>query len=154
MKRTSPILLCCLWLLPASSIGQEQSIDLSITADNSIIDVRGERDFNMGRASAIRLKSFQHHLILNFDSTPLRGRSVISARLRYAQKDHDFPRVTISTIQAPWGEGDSTGFRESEGGSTYNHARHPGTPWAWPGSRFPDVVYGNSFSLMVDADSR
>ena len=64
MKRTSPILLCCLWLLPASSIGQEQSIDLSITADNSIIDVRGERDFNMGRASAIRLKSFQHHLIL------------------------------------------------------------------------------------------
>ena len=76
-----------------------------------------------------------------------------SATLYYAKRDGVIPAVTMSTIQAPWGEGTSPSFEVSEGGSTYNNARHPDTPWAWPGSHFPDVVYGNGHSLMHQADS-
>ena len=59
------LFLCLVWVTP-SFVGAQQvpTVDVPITADNSIIDTRSERDFNMGAASSIRLKSFQHHLIL------------------------------------------------------------------------------------------
>ncbi len=131
-----------------------QPVRLAVTADNSIIDVGGERDFNMGAVGAIRLKSYQHHLVLKFDTAPLAGRTVLSARLRYAQNQHALRRVTVSTIQGDWAEGDSGGFGESDAGSTYNHAVHGArTAWAWPGSTFPDVVYGNANSLTSESDA-
>jgi len=133
-----------------------QTIQLPVTADNSIIDVNGERDFNMGKTTALRLKSFQHHLILKFDHTALAGKTVTKAWLRYAPRDFLLNRVTLSTIQSDWGEGDSPGFAESVGGSTFNHAFHgaapeDSVPWAWHGSQFPDVVYGNSHALMNES---
>ncbi len=144
-------------LLPAAASAQQETVRLDVTADNSIIDVRSERDFNMGATSGIRVKSYQHHLILKVDTAPLAGRTVTSARLRYAQRDHALRRVTISTIQADWEEGTGTTFAETFGGSTYNEAVHGATPaesrpWAWPGSAFPDVVYGNSVSLLGESD--
>ncbi len=136
-------------VLPASAWAQAEVLQLPITADNSIIDVNGERDFNMGAARSLRVKSFQHHLIARFDAAPLAGRTVRRATLVYganAQAD-SISRVSVSTIQADWGEGDSGGFAQSAGGSTFNHARHPDTPWSWPGSTFANVAYGNSHSL-------
>ncbi len=99
MQWFNRIFLCCLWLIPTWAGAQVEPTDLAITADNSIVDTGSERDVNMGAATSIRLKSCQHHLILAFDTTPLMGRSIVSARLRYAQKDHDFPRVPI---RGPW----------------------------------------------------
>ena len=155
MRNRAPYALVVL-LAAAPAPAQETTVRLAITADNSIIDVGPERGFNMGAATGLRLKSFQHHLVLRFDTAPLQGRTVTSARLRYARRDHVLQRVTVSTIQADWGEGQSGGFAESVGGSTYLSARHgatpeAATPWAWPGSSFPDVVYGNSYSLMSES---
>ena len=141
MRLINILFFCAFWFVPQWAVAQLETVDVPITADNSIIDVGVEHDFNMGTASSIRLKSFQHHLILNFDTEQLQGWSVRSARLRYSKGNESFPRVSISTIQGPWAEGDSSGFGISEGGSTFNNAQHPDTPWAWPGSHFPDVVH-------------
>ncbi len=142
--------------LLALSPAAAQTIQVPVTADNSIIDVKGERDLNMGKASSLRIKSFQHHLILKLDTTALQGKTVTSARLRYTPLKFTLNRVSVSTIQGDWGEGDSGGFAKSVGGSTYDsgfHANDGGTPWAWPGSHFPDVVYGNAFSLQTESTS-
>ena len=148
-------IVVALALLPVCVVAQ--TIQVPVTADNSIIDVQGERDYNMGKVTGPRIKSFQHHLILKFDTSELQGKTVKKAWLRYAPRDFLLNRVTLSTIQADWGEGDSGGFAESVGGSTYNNAFHgatpaESTPWAWQGSHFPDVAYGNSHSLTNESD--
>jgi len=80
---------------------------------------------------------------------------VTSASLYYceAAAQQAIPHVTVSTIQADWGEGTSSGWATSEGGSCYNYAKYYAAAgsrinWSWSGSRFPDVAYGNSYSLV------
>ena len=41
----------------------------------------------MGAVTGLRLKTFQHHLVLKFDTAPLQGRSVLGAWLRYMPRD-------------------------------------------------------------------
>lgn len=148
------ILIVTLLIIPSLPIFAEQTNVLSIVADNSIIDVNGERDYNMGAVSSIRMKAFQHHVALKFDATVLKGRRPTSARLIYYEGNgDDLDHITISTIQGDWSEGASRGFATSEGGSCFNYAEYAvdeahRIPWAWPGSTFPDVVYGNSHSLV------
>ncbi len=130
---------------------------LSISADNSIVDNSSERSVNMGGASSIRLKTYQHHLILNADTSAISGRKVVGATLRYRRNSQTLEHVTVSSIQGDWVEGTSGGFSTQEGSSCFLASEyHADTntliPWSFPGSRFVDVVYGNGNSLMGFSD--
>lgn len=151
-------LLCGALLLAGGA--RAQTTNLFLSADNSLIDVEGERDYNMGAVSAIRLKAFQHHVVLKFPTAGFTNKMVSAARLRfYEGNSEELTHVTVSTVQGDWNEGTSGGFATSEGGSCFNYARWSANsntivPWAWPGSKFPDVAYGNGFSLLNHADTQ
>jgi hypothetical protein len=153
------IVIITLALISVVVARSDQTNVVHVTADNSIIDVKGERDFNMGAVSRIWLKAFQHHVILKFDTSALTNRIPTSASLVYYESnDNELDHVTISTIQADWREGASDRFAVSEGGSCFNYARYSAVeanrvPWTWPGSKFPEVVYGNAFSLVDYCDT-
>lgn len=143
--------ICGAALLCSSAYAQ--TVKLPVTADNSIVDVNKERSVNMGAASRLRLKAFQHHLALKVDSSGLAGKKVVKATLRYRKGSETLDHVTLSTIQGDWTEGTSTGFSTETGSSCFLAAKYDAdakqvTPWAFPGSRFVDVVYGNGHSLL------
>ena len=149
------ILPICL-LLSAPVLAQQ--VSLPITADNSIVDNDGERSVNMGAATSLRLKAFQHHLVLKVDTAGMDGKKAIAAVLRYRRNSETLEHVTVSSIQGDWVEGDSAGFNTVAGTSCFLAAQYDQDPsglipWSFPGSRFVDVVYGNGFSIMGTSDS-
>ena len=146
------LLLC----LGGSASAGEYS--LPITADNSIVDYNGERDVNMGAASSLRLKVHQHHLVVKVDTSAVGDEQVVAATLRYRPNSETLGHVTISTVQGDWVEGTSGGFNVEEGSSCFLGAGYSSdaasmVPWSFPGSRFPDVVYGNGQSLLGQSES-
>ncbi|MBN1673103.1 MAG: hypothetical protein JXR37_18800 [Kiritimatiellae bacterium] len=155
IRKASPYVALAAWLAACGACVAQALVSTNfVTADNSIIDVDGERDYNMGAVSSIRLKTFQHHVVLKFDTSALSNRVVTGASL-YAYEDNadELEHITVSTIQADWNEGTSGGFATSEGGSCLHYAAWSATEsnrvaWAWPGSRFPDVAYGNAYARL------
>ena len=135
-----------------TGVVQANSI-LPVTADNSIVDYSSERNVNMGGTTSIRLKSYQHHLILDTDTSSVSGRKIVGATLRYAINSNELEHVTVSSIQGDWVEGTSRKFDPQEGASCFLAAEyHVDTedivPWSFPGSRYVDVVYGNGNSIL------
>ena len=121
-----------------------ETIRLPATRDNSIVLVRGEEALNQGRNSRIRIKGNQHLVVLGFDTSALRGRLVESATLVCAKAEENISQVTVSTVQCDWRETKSSsltsGIQKADG-------------WGAPGTRFPAVTGGNSFSLVCHAKS-
>lgn len=54
-------------LIGGPAVGADYA--LPVTGDNSIVDVNGERDVNMGAATSLRLKAHQHHLVVRVDAS-------------------------------------------------------------------------------------
>jgi hypothetical protein len=121
-----------------------EPVRIPATKDNSIVLVDSEWSANAGSAGRIRIKGNQHLVAMDFDWSSLKGKVVASAELVCFRADETIPGLTISTIQAPWNEMKSNAL--SSGLNTDG--------WAWPGSRFPSVVGGNSFSLPCQSPSR
>lgn len=103
----------------------------------------------------IRVKAWQHFMLLKFDLSPIAGWRIDAARLRLhlARPDHMLWRVGISTITGDWAEGEGRGEKVA-GGCTFLRAVAPDTFWAGPGSDFTDVVFGNGGSFMRYATPR
>ena len=113
-------------------------IDLPATRDNSIVLVDGEWSQNAGEQGRIRIKGNQHIVAMAFDTKGIAGRRVRSARLLCYPAEQKITGVTLSTIAAPWEESRSSGL-------TSGHEKFEG--WGTPGTRFPAVAGGNSFTL-------
>jgi len=140
-------------LLGGSGAVRAQTLKLPVTADNSIIDVKKERSYNRGAVTAIRLKTYQHHLVVKVDTSQLAGKKVTKATLRYRKAASTLDHVTVSSIQGDWVEGKSKTFATDVGSSCFLAAQYNSdaaklVPWSFPGSRFVDVVYGNGHSLV------
>lgn len=122
----------------------QQSAQLSVIKDNSIVIYPGEEKINAGKQNQIRIKGNQHLVALSFDTAPLKGKKVKSATLICYQGDKKIDHVTISTIQSDWDEYKScaltSGMQDKSG-------------WGEEGSRFPSVTDGNSFSLVCQSPS-
>jgi hypothetical protein len=113
-------------------------IDIPVTGDNSIVLVDGEWSENSGTQGRIRIKGNQHIVAMAFDTKAITGKRVRSARLLCDPANQNLSGVTLSTIAAPWHESRSTGL-------TSGHGSFEG--WGTPGTRFPAVIGGNSFTL-------
>ncbi len=130
-------------LLVTAGIAAEP-VRIPAIKDNSIVLVDNEWTDNAGSAGRIRIKGNQHLVAMNFDWSSLKDKLVASAELVCFRSDESIAGLTISTIQAPWDEMKSNAL---------SSGINP-DGWAWPGSRFPSVAGGNSFSLLCQVPSR
>ncbi|MBC7288064.1 MAG: hypothetical protein H5T86_08505 [Armatimonadetes bacterium] len=127
-----------------------EQVRLSVIADTSLQAHETEREFNSGASSVIRIKAWQHFMLLKCDLSPIRGWRIDSARLylHLARPDHCLWRVGLSTITSDWREGTGTGSQQAVNGCSFYRAIAPDVVWAWPDSDFIDVAFGLGGSFM------
>lgn len=124
-------------------------VRLAVTADTSLQAHEAEVNLNSGASSVIRIKGWQHFLLLEFDLRSVEGSRAGRARLylHLARPEHALWRVGLSTITSQWREG--TGRSEAvDGGCTFLRASAPDLWWAGPGSDFTDVSLGSGGSVV------
>jgi hypothetical protein len=122
-----------------------EQLRIPVVADNSIVLHHAELDINQGRNSQIRIKGNQHIVAMNFDWSALKGLTVKRATLVCRKGRVEIAGLTISTIQSPWNESQSTAL--TSGVSAFKG-------WGWPGGLFPALCGGNSFSRLCQSPSR
>jgi hypothetical protein len=131
-----------------------RSLRLPDIRDMWVSNVGNEADANLGGASRLKLKSTQEQSLIDFDPYSIRGQVVESAALhiRLTGKER-LRRVTVSTLAADWVEGTSSRYRSQRGSSTFNARQYPDVPWAYPGSDFTAVAFGEGGTVWGMADA-
>ncbi|MCX7599400.1 MAG: hypothetical protein N2512_11145 [Armatimonadetes bacterium] len=132
-----------------------EEVRLPVVADTSLQAHEAELELNSGGSTVIRIKAWQHFMLLKFDLSAIGDWRVDRARLRLhlARPDHMLWRVGLSTVTADWAEG--TGRSDKvDGGCTFLRAVAPDTFWAGPDSDFTDVAFGNGGSFVRYATPR
>src|SRR5438132_13563402 len=147
------ILAALILLLPAQTSSSPETLRLPCIADTMLSTSHGEERLNGGGRSNLRLKSIEDLAILDFDVTPLRGRSVEEARLFiFPTGPHKLRSIGISTIATPWKEGAGTGTPAGAGEATFMEAAHGERSWGAPGSDFYAASFGRGGSLWASRD--
>ncbi len=122
----------------------DETAQLPVVRDNSIVIYPDEENINAGKQEQIRIKGNQHLVAMAFDTSAIKGKQVKFATLVCYQGDKKIDHVAISTIQADWDEYKSnaltSGMQDEEG-------------WGVPETRFPAVTGGNSNSLVCTSYS-
>ncbi len=151
----SAVVFCLLAALGAGLVWADQA-RLRDIADTSLQAFEAEREFNSGAASVIRIKAWQHFMLVKFDLAPIRGWRIDRARLylHLARPQHCLWRVGISTITSDWKEGTGHGGEKAVNGCSFYRAVAPDVFWAGPGSDFTDVAFGLGGSFMSYAKPR
>ena len=146
-------LAALLLLLSTQSASSPEPLRLPCTADTMLSMSHGEERLNGGGRSTLRLKAIEDLAILNFDVAPLKGRSVLEARLfLYPVGPHKLRSIGISTIATPWNEGQGSGKPAEPGEATFMEAAHGERPWGAPGSDFYAASYGRGGSIWAARD--
>jgi len=154
VSKTGRLILSVSLLIAASGATLAgQPYTLPCIADAAMNGHSGEKDFNYGAATRMRLKDYQGIPFLQFDFSAVRGMRAVSCTLFVKSSDGQFAFCTdiISTIAAPWYEGTSTGSYQ-DGASTYTRRVWPDSLWAGMGSDARSVINGDNGSL-VNTDS-
>ena len=126
-------------------------VKMPSTADIWLSDANAkERQSSSGKARRFKLKSIQEMAAIRFNTEPVRGKEILSARLYLHCKgniDH-LKYIRLSTITQDWEEGNSSRDYGKASGATFEFAdANSGKPWAWPGSDFTDVSFSSGNSL-------
>src|SRR5436190_1122942 len=149
MRILAPILV----FLATQSAPASQPLRLPCIADTMLSTSHGEEGLNGGGRSNLRLKAIEDLAILDFDVTPLKGRTVEEARLfLYPTGPHKLRSLGISTIATPWKEGAGSGKPAEPGEATFMEAAHGERPWGAAGSDFYAASYGRGGSFWAARD--
>jgi hypothetical protein len=114
-------------------------------ADTSICCHKKERRINAGGDERVKVKGIENFLLLDFDATAIRGKTVRSAVLhvRNAREKPMLRLVGVSTVATPWREGGGREHAEAgEGESCFESPELGRRTWAGPGSSFLEAVFG------------
>jgi len=147
MGRTwiAALLLGALAAVPCSG----ETLRLECTADTSICIYPSEQSHNHGGKSRLRVKGNEHILLMKFDTSPLGGRAVRSARLFFRPAGAvQLKTMGLSMVMEDWREGTSGGPAK-KGEVTFLMAAHDERTWDGPGSTFLSVTFGRGKSGMV-----
>jgi hypothetical protein len=145
--------LAALLLFLAQAGASPDTLRLPCTADTMLSTSHGEERLNGGDRSNLRLKCVEDLAILDFDVSPLKGRTVEEARLfLHPTGPHKLRSIGLSTIGTPWKEGAGTGSPAKPGEATFMEAAHGERPWGGPGSDFYAVTYGKGGSIWMARD--
>jgi hypothetical protein len=113
---------------PGSSWPPEgQPVMCPVIRDTSVSSVGEERTGNNGRAGKIKVKGQQECILLDIDTTPLKGKVITGALLHIRSatpQKAQLARLGVSTLASQWVEGTATGYRSQAGSSCYNQAEH------------------------------
>jgi hypothetical protein len=154
-------------LMTTGFAARAETVTLVATRDVWVSAFSEELDTSMGRTAQLKLKGNEELALLDFDTSQLRGKLVVSAELwmhnvadtvesEKARLGVDPARpdclrkIGLSTIGAAWEEGaqERSYQQDTEGhGATYREASYQRRAWAYPGSRLWAVVFGNGNSL-------
>ncbi len=130
-----------------------ETIVLKATADIWLSDANeAERNSSSGKAKQFKLKSIQEMAVVRFDTSPIAGFEIQSARLFfYPVKNRELLKyIRVSTVTQTWEEGNSKKAYGKADGATYNFAdANTRKPWAWEGSQFCDVSFGSGNSIAT-----
>ncbi|HXG59857.1 MAG TPA: hypothetical protein VNO22_00650 [Planctomycetota bacterium] len=128
---------------------------LTCTADTALCLGEGEELVNGGARASIRLKGILHLMLLDFDVTPLRGRTVEEARLfLHPTGPHKLRRLGLSTVSSPWTEGRGAGEPARAGETCFREAARGERPWAPPDLDFHAVSFGRGGSIWFVREIR
>jgi hypothetical protein len=145
-------LLALVLLFPQAAPSSEP-LRLACTADTVLSSSGSEVRLNGGDRSNIRLKGIEDISILDFDLTPLRGKTVEEARLFVVPTGaHKLRWLGLSTISSPWKEGTGTGTPAKPGEACYAEAAFGERPWAHPGSDFNAVSFSHGGSIWFERE--
>jgi hypothetical protein len=134
--------------------GPAETLRLPVTRDTWFSTVGDEGDCNTGGSSRLKVKSIQEMSLVDFDPAPLRGRAIAIATLHLRLAGPEvLHRMTVSSFSSPWVEGTAPSYQPQAGSSTFNHARHPDVPWAFPGSDLTAVTLGAGGTIWRMADA-
>ncbi len=132
----------------------EKTLRLPITRDTWFSAVGNEADCNTGGSSRLKVKSIQEMSLVDFDPDALRGRVILGATLHVRLAGSEvLHRMTVSSFSSPWVEGTASSYQPQAGSSTFNHARHPDTPWAFHGSDLTAVMLSQGGTIWRMADA-
>jgi len=137
---------------PDSPAGK--AVRVPVCRDTWFSNVGDEADGNQGGSPRLKLKSIQEMTLVDFDPAPLAGRVVLAATWHVKLAGPEIlHRVTAASFAAEWVEGTGTSYAKQIGSSTFNHARHPNLPWAYPGSDLTTVTLGQGGTVWRMADA-
>jgi hypothetical protein len=154
MRLGCPLILSFVVATTATAEGQAQTIRLPAARDTWFSEVGPEADGNNGGAPRLKLKSYQEMSLVDFDTTPLKGRAVASAVLHLKSAGEPrLRRVTVGTFGAPWVEGTSTNYRPEPGASTFRSQRHGESRWTPDGGDLCSVILGQGGTTWFMGDA-
>ncbi|QOJ14647.1 MAG: hypothetical protein HRU75_08340 [Planctomycetia bacterium] len=145
---------------PALKAQEIERFEFRATADSTILSHQPKaRAMNFGARDHLELQANLRFALMQFDLNRLAGMRVERATLVLRRTRDMLVRVGLGTIAAAWDEGASNDGRATEGGVCYQYARYHetaarATPWAWPGSDFGDVAFGEGGSRWTSAVAR
>ena len=126
-----------------------------VTRDTSVSSVGEERTGNNGRAGKIKVKGQQECILLDIDTTPLKGKIVTGALLHIrsaSPRKAPLMRLGVSSVAGSWVEGTSASYSPQIGSSCYDQAEYKKCDWAYPGSTLMDLVFGRGHTIWKFAD--
>ena len=147
--------------------GKAEMVKLTVTRDVWVSSFPEELDTSMGKTPQLKLKGNQELALLDFDTSQLRGKKIVSAELwmhnvadavesekQRLGVDPARPdclrKIGVSTVGNEWVEGaqERSYQKDDEGhGATYREASYQRRAWAYPGSQLWAVIFGNGNSL-------
>ena len=137
-----------------------ETVRLKAVADaglsSMIFDKADERLMSWGRSPRFKLKSIQEMAVIRFETSGLKGREVLKARLFLHREGKDMLRhIRVSTVNQDWEEGRTVKDYGAPSGACFLFADYDSKrAWAWPGSDFADVAMGAGGSLDFWAERR
>jgi len=167
MERTIAGLLVMTSVLLGCTNGKAEMVKLTVTRDVWVSAFPEELDTSMGKTPQLKLKGNQELALLDFDTSQLRGKKIVSAELwlhnvadavesekQRLGVDPARPdclrKIGVSTVGNEWVEGaqERSYQKDDEGhGATYREASYQRRAWAYPGSQLWAVIFGNGNSL-------
>lgn len=141
-----PVATAALALLICLAATAAEVVTLPCTADTSVCCHPSEVNHNLGAGARIKIKGIENVLLLDFDTTAIRGRAVDSATLYLtsAIPNPMLRKVGVSTVACPWVEGTRPQQEPAlDGEATFLSPEQGRRDWAGPGTDFTYASFGS-----------
>lgn len=133
--------------------GAEIGTRVEVSRDLWISAYPTEQEGNNGASPRLKLKGVQEFFLIDFDPAPLRGQVCVKAQLHVrGVGDETLGRVTVSSVAAPWFEGEGSSYAVTADGSSFRWRQGTTTPWPGDSGDVTGVVLGNGGSRWSFAD--
>ena len=154
----------------ASAAGLAKEEKFTCSRDVWVSGAGEEVNHSMGKTPTMKIKTIQEMVVLDFDLSALKGKTVGGGYLYFNivhdpveiarhklpfQRKHLLRLIGLSTISTDWVEGkgaENYAVDEAGCGATFLEASYSKKPWSFPGSDISDVTFGNGSTLQHHAE--